>query len=232
MNFKTISIGLAATCGTLAVGSTLGVSSAQAASITGVVNITGNAVFTNGNEYGKITPKTGEEITFSEATVNDKKTTGSFASYIGESVTIPKILLSFISGSTATGFFGETIHQYTSLASNFNLVEFNNGLRFEVEDPLKIVKGSFADKISVSAGSNLFSGKFIDQKNNVIGSGLFTLQQQKDEKGLPAGSFSMTISAKDVPEPLTILGTVTALGMGVALKKKQVQNLAKKKVTA
>ncbi|BAY61314.1 hypothetical protein NIES22_13790 [Calothrix brevissima NIES-22] len=235
MNFKTISIGLAATCSTLAVGSTFGVAPTQAATITGIVNITGNAVFKNGNEYGKDTPKAGETITFSEAKVNDKTTTGSFTSYIGQSVTIPKILLSFISGSTKTGSFGETIHEYTSLASSFNpFITFSDGLKFEVKDPFKIIKGSFNDpaKKSVYAGSNSFSGNFIDQNNNVIGSGLFTLQQQKIKKNAPAGSFSMTISAHDVPEPLTILGSVTALGMGVALKKKQVQNLAKNKVTA
>jgi hypothetical protein len=227
MNFKTIGMGVALTCGSMAVGSAFSVAPAQAATISGTVNITGNAIFKNGNEYNKNTPAPGESVKFSSAKVQNDSTTGSFTSYIGQAVTIPQIFLTFIPGSTTTGLFGEKIHQYTADVSTFNpLITFSDGLKFEVQNPFKVIKGSFNDASkTVSAGSNLFTGKFINQYDKVVGSGLFTINQQNKN-----GTFSMTVSA--VPEPLTILGSITALGMGAALRKKQAQKQAREKVTA
>ncbi|MBD2201122.1 PEP-CTERM sorting domain-containing protein [Calothrix sp. FACHB-1219] len=216
MNFKTIGVGIALTCGTLAVGSTL--APAQAASINGILNISGSGLFVNGPQA---TPSATDTIKFdpTDSRVTNSST-GTFAGYKGQNVLISDIALALNSfNPTATG----SNAKYSGTASNA-FIKFSDGLKFNIKNPFEVDKFSINDTaIGVIKD---FTGTFV-KNGSALGKGVFTVNQFEQD-----GSFSMTIKATNVPEPLTILGSVTALGMGVALKKKQVQNLAKKKVTA
>ncbi|BAY22539.1 hypothetical protein NIES2100_23020 [Calothrix sp. NIES-2100] len=217
MNFKTISIGIALTCGTFAVGSSL--APAQAASINGILNISGAGSFVNGPEK---TPLANDTIKFdpTDSKVTNSST-GTFASYIGQNVIISDIALALKSfTSTSTG----SEANYSGTASNAFL-KFSDGLVFNVNNPFDVTKKSI-NKTAIGVIEQ-FTGTFV-KNGSVKGDGVITLNQFRKN-----GSFSMTLDAQEVPEPLTILGSITALGMGAALRKKQAaQKLAKQKVTA
>lgn len=217
MNFKTIGVGIALTCGTLAVGSTL--APAQAASINGILNISGSGLFVNGPE---ITPSATDTIKFdpTDSRVTNSST-GTFAGYKGQNVLISDIALA-LKSFTPIGTTGSEA-KYSGTASNA-FIKFSDGLEFNIDNPFDVTKTSI-NKTAIGVIQQ-FTGTFV-KKGSALGDGVITLNQFRKD-----GSFSMTLDAKDVPEPLTILGSITALGMGVALKKKQVQNLATKKVTA
>ncbi|BAY89616.1 MULTISPECIES: PEP-CTERM sorting domain-containing protein [unclassified Tolypothrix] len=215
MAFKTIGLGLALTCGTFAVSNTVNVSSAQAFSL-GRVNIAGSANFVNGAEKN---PAATDTIKFdaTDATVK-KSSNGMFAGYIGQNVTISDIALKLIS-YTSSG--DGSVANYSGQANN-PFIQFADGLIFNISNPFEVTKtssGTFAFGIMPK-----FTGSFVKDKT-FLGNGLLTVNQIQSD-----GSFSMTAEA--VPEPFTILGSVTALGMGVVLKKKQIQKLKKEKVTA
>lgn len=61
-----------------------------------------------------------------------------------------------------------------------------------------------------------FSGSFVNAEGATTGQGLFTAQQFFNGDG----SYSMTITTKEVPEPLTIMGSGLALGFGGLFQRK------------
>ncbi|MBD2339474.1 PEP-CTERM sorting domain-containing protein [Calothrix sp. FACHB-156] len=214
MAFKTIGLGLALTCGTFAVSNTINVSSAQAASL-GRVNIAGSANFVNGAEKN---PAATDTLKFGTDSRVTNSSNGMFAGYVGQNVTISDIALKLIS---FTPLGNGSIATYSGQAQN-PFIKFADGLIFNIDNPFDVTKtssGKFASGIMPR-----FTGSFV-KGNSLLGEGLLTVNQIKSD-----GSFSMTAEA--VPEPFTILGSVTALGMGVALKKKQIQKLKKEKATA
>lgn len=214
MAFKTIGLGLALTCGTFAVSNTINVSSAQAVSL-GRVNIAGSANFVNGAETNPAATDTLRFLTDSKVTDSSN---GMFAGYVGQNVTISDIALKLIS---FTSLENGSLATYSGQAKN-PFIQFADGLIFNINNPFKVTK--ISDDTFASGSMPRFTGSFV-KGNTLLGSGLLTVNQIKSD-----GSFSMTAEA--VPEPFTILGSVTALGMGVALKKKQIQKLKKDKVRA
>ncbi|MBD2356821.1 PEP-CTERM sorting domain-containing protein [Tolypothrix sp. FACHB-123] len=220
MSFKTISMGVALTCGTLAVGSSLGVSPAQAA----FVNFTGTANFTNGNSN---TPSS-DKITFTNSKVESAG--GSlFAGLVNTGVTVAAVELTnrtnVVNGGSyySANYKGKTTNPFVEFLSN-------PSLKFIIDEDFTVTRirtpaNSTLGTLASTAAFFNFKGAFFNG-NTYLSSGILTANKIQ---GTP-GSYSLTIAT--VPEPLTILGSITALGMGVALKKKQVQNLAKKKVTA
>ncbi|MBW4562832.1 MAG: PEP-CTERM sorting domain-containing protein [Mojavia pulchra JT2-VF2] len=227
MNFKTIACGIALTCGAFALSSTLNVSPAQAVSINGILNVAGSGYFANGPEK---TPAATDTIKFStpgtKPIVDSKVTassTGFFASYTGQIVSISDIDLT-LNGTPTTTATG-SIANYIGSATN-PFIKFSDGLIFDIQNPLNVIKTSLTSTSTKSAYGVLpsFTGYF-RKGDSVLGEGLLTVNQIKQN-----GSFSLTAEA--VPEPLTILGSATALGLGAALKKKYAKKQNKEKAVA
>lgn len=219
MNFKTIGIGIALTCGTFAVGSTVGVSPAQAA----FLNIVGTSDF----EFGNQNTPANETIWFKNSKVE------SFGGALfaglteGSKVTVSDVKLTNPTAITTSGT--ETTAKYTGNAINPNpFLSFlsDPSLTFKIDNPFTVTRNRDSAFNTTDAKFNFFGafykgGTFLS-KGIVTGNEIY---------GAP-GSYSMTINTPDVPEPLTILGSITALGMGAALRKKQAQKQAREKVTA
>jgi hypothetical protein len=218
MNFKTIGIGIAVTCGTFAVGSTLGISPAQAA----FLNIVGTSDFLNGNSNAPAT----DTIFFKNSKVESFGGSLFSALTVGSKVNVSNVNLSNPTGVTTSGT--ETTAKYTGNAVNPNsFLSFlsDPGLTFKIDNPFKVTRNRDSYFKTTDAKFN-FTGAFY-KNGTFLSKGIAT---GNEINGVP-GSYSMTINA-NVPEPLTILGSITALGMGAALRKKQAQKLAKQKVTA
>ncbi|MBD2193930.1 MULTISPECIES: PEP-CTERM sorting domain-containing protein [Calothrix] len=214
MNFKTISIGIAVTCSAFAVGSTFGVSPAQAA----FLNIVGTSDFLNG---GQKSPTT-DTIFFKNSKVESFGGALFSGLTLNSQVNVSSVKLTNPTNITTLG--SRTIADYTGTSSNpFITFTSDPALSFKINNPFEATRTRNSARNTTRAGFD-FLGAFY-KNGKYVSTGVLTANEIS---GKP-GSYSMTIN---VPEPLTILGSVTALGMGVALKKKQVQNLAKKKVTA
>ncbi|WP_179198027.1 PEP-CTERM sorting domain-containing protein [Nostoc sp. T09] len=221
MNFKSIGLGIALTCGTLTLGSTVGVSQAQAATV-GSANFAGLLSFKN---QSQVNPDT-ETLYFSNPG-NVLKAKGIFAG--STTVTIGtgnpySLLLNKISNSSPTSAL------YTANLASITdpFLTFSNGIKFQVTGISNFLRTTNSDTTSISNLS--IAGKFYNGVN-AIADGAITAQQ-KDGDLDNVGSYSYSIVAKDVPEPLTILGSATALGFGTVLKKKYAKKQSKEKVMA
>ncbi|MDZ7958666.1 MAG: PEP-CTERM sorting domain-containing protein [Aulosira sp. DedQUE10] len=215
MAFKTIGLGIALTCGTFAVGSTL--SPAQAA----FINIVGTSNFLNGSQNSP----TSDKITFSNSKVESLG--GSLFSALteGSGVNVSAVNLTNPTNIQVDGT--ETKAKYTGTSTNPFLTFLSDpGLSFQINNPFDVTRTRESDFTTTSAKFS-FLGAFY-KGGQFLSKGIVTANEVN---GVP-GSYSMTIKSQDVPEPFTILGSITALGMGVAMKKKQIQRLKKEKVTA
>ncbi|MBD2356820.1 PEP-CTERM sorting domain-containing protein [Tolypothrix sp. FACHB-123] len=210
MNFKTLSIGIAVTCGTLTVGSTL--SPAQAAWI----NIVGSAQFEKANSNAPASDK----ITFTSSTVESFKGSLFSALAVDSTVEVAPINLAAIAATPSP-------NDYTGTSSN-PFIKFTNDpdLKFLINNPFNVTRArTTIDNFTSTSALFNFTGAFY-KNGTYLSEGILTANTVNK---LP-GSYSLTI--KTVPEPLTILGSITALGMGAALRKKQAQKHANEKVTA
>ncbi|BAY99168.1 hypothetical protein NIES37_31470 [Tolypothrix tenuis PCC 7101] len=215
MAFKTIGLGLALTCGTFAVGSTL--APAQAA----FINIVGTSNFLNG---GQNSPAT-DTISFSNGKVESFGGALFSGLALNSKVNVASVNLANPTNIQVDG--AETKAKYTGTSSNPFLTFLGDpGLTFQINNSFSVTRTRDTDFNTTSAKFN-FLGAFY-KNGQFLSKGIVTPNEITGK----SGSFSMTIESQDVPEPFTILGSVTALGMGVALKKKQIQKLKKEKVTA
>jgi hypothetical protein len=207
MNFKILSIGIATTCGTLAVGSTL--SPAQAAWI----NVVGSANFANANQNAP----SSDTITFTSSTVESFKGSLFSALTVDSAVNVADVKLA----ATASP------NNYTGTSTNpFITFDKDSDLKFVIDNPFNVTRTrTTIDKFTSTSALFNFTGAFY-KNGKQLSEGILTANTINK---LP-GSYSMTI--KTVPEPLTILGSITALGMGAALRKKQAQKQTKENVTA
>ncbi|WP_166507533.1 PEP-CTERM sorting domain-containing protein [Nostoc sp. 106C] len=218
MNFKSIGLGIALTCGTLSLGSTVGVSQAQAATV-GSANFAGLLSFQNQSQVNPLT----ETLKFSNpGTVLSAD--GIFAG--STNVTIGtgnpySLLLNKISNVNATSAL------YTANLASITdpFLTFSNGIKFQVTSISNFLRTTESNTTSIDGFS--IAGKFYNGVN-AVADGAITGQQKKGA----IGSYSYSIVATDVPEPLTILGSATALGFGAALKKKYAKKQSKEKAMA
>ncbi|BAY30715.1 hypothetical protein NIES2107_25630 [Nostoc carneum NIES-2107] len=226
MAFKTIGLGLALTCGTFAVGSTL--APAQAFSLNGSLAIEGVADLGPKNTNPATT-----SITWASSTSNGKVgyADGDFSTLVGKSVTLQNLLLSLRAIPTPAGsnYDFSAVPKFIDFG-NVTLKGITSNLYFDLN----------AGSLERLAKSNSVT---INTPDDPGISGLFKFNGQTVAKGEISGNrtfysggssgiSTISLAAEEVPEPFTILGSVTALGMGVALKKKQIQKLKKGKVTA
>jgi len=214
MAVNKLGLGLALACGTLAVGANFA-APAQASGLTGTVNITGVSNF----KSSSFAPPANDVVTFSHAKVQ-KSSTGIFASYIGQGVTLSDIKLTSPTVVSATPV--RTIATYSASAPN-PFIQFGNNLTFIVDNPFDFERT--ATKLNgdnIFSGSALFSGFFQNADGKNVGIGVVTLQEVKDN-----GSFSLTLDATTVPEPGTMFGLTTVLAAGYLSRKK----LVKKQLT-
>jgi hypothetical protein len=215
MNFKSIGLGLALTCGTLAIGSTL--SPAQAA----FINVVGTSDFANGSENTPLN----DTITFSNSKVESFGGSLFSALTVGSKVNVKSVSLTNPTNIQVDGT--ETKARYTGTSANPFLTFLGDpGLSFQINNPFNVSRTRDSAFTTTSATFS-FLGAFY-KGGQFLSKGIVTANEVN---GVP-GSYSMTIKSEDVPEPLTILGSITALGMGTALKNKQAKKQSKEKVRA
>ncbi|MDZ8050831.1 MAG: PEP-CTERM sorting domain-containing protein [Aulosira sp. ZfuVER01] len=221
MNFKSIGLGIALSCGTFAVGSTVGLSQAQAATI-GNADFAGLVSFQNKSQVNPLT----ETLNFKNpGTVLDASGifTGATEVVIGSGNPY-SLLLNKISGSESGTSALYKVADFNSVPTTF--LSFNNGLKFEVTSISNFLRTTNLNSTTIDGFS--IAGKFYNGSVNAIADGAITAQVKKGAYG----SYSYSIVATDVPEPLTILGSATALGFGTMLKKKYSKKQSKEKAIA
>lgn len=220
MNFKSLGLGIALTCGTFAFSSTINSSQTQAATV-GKAEFGGIFSFEN---QSQVNPQTetlnfrNPGVVFEANGVFGGATTVNVGTGLGN--TNPFSLLlnrdSVINSTSAT---------YTAnLGSLSNaLLSFNNGVQFYASGIANFVRSTGTNTTAITAFN--IPGTF---SNGLSGEAVVSMTGQQ-LPGVSTGSYSWSIVAQEVPEPLTILGSVTALGLGTVLKKKSTKKQSKEK---
>lgn len=222
MNFKSLGLGIALTCGTFALSSTINASQTQAATIS-KAEFAG--VFSIENQ-SQVNPAT-ETLNFRNPGivldangVFDGATTVNIGTGLGNNSPFSLLL-------NRSDVIDSTSATYTAnLGSLSNaLFSFNNGVQFYATGIANFVRSTREGTTAITAFkipgtlSNGFNGEAF---------GSFSGQNLP---GVSTGSVSFSLVAQDVPEPLTILGSATALGLGAVLKKKSTKKQNKEKAT-
>jgi len=200
---RSIVTALAATSGILA----LGIGSADAATVSGGVSLTGDANIIRsesgavtldftGSPNGIVSGGTGDFSGLSSAVVSDLTFTPA-----GNSPSGPLFRANPV--STFIDFGTQTINGET------------NGLTFNLTAPVQVVDLFGPGPLTALFTQTPLRGEFIFG-DSTRAAGLLTAQQVPG-----AGSYSMSITTEPVPEPLTILGSTSALAMGALLKRRQ-----------
>lgn len=196
-----------ATAASLTVAFTAIAGSAEAATIYGSVSFSGAAGVGNTS----INPVS-DSLSFRTSNVDSAN--GSFAG-VGVS-SISNLLLSRLGvidavndANGTSGFYG-----YTAIPA---FVQFTNGITFNLDaGSLVRVRQSMAGLATIFDFGAL-SGTFVNASGSTLGLGSVTASYSSNPS-LNSASYALSIAA--VPEPLTILGTLTAAGLGLGLKKK------------
>jgi hypothetical protein len=144
-----------------------------------------------------------DNIDFTTANVESDSTGGFFTNYVAGGATI-----SAISDIDITQVGGSSSINYEGVATN-PLIAFSDGVKFVANNPFDVVRQANGSN-GVLLNFDPFWGSFTNASGAVLGDGLFSAQQFLGTDG----AYSMTIKAKDVPEPLTTLGAGLALGFG------------------
>jgi hypothetical protein len=204
---KFIGAGVALAGSTLVLGSTLSAAPAQAYTLTegSTIDITGSGQLLNAGVLNPVS----DVILLAQSAVT--KTTGGFSDITGL-VTTSNINLNT---KLSTDAFGSI---YSSSAVTNPLFSFAGGLKFFVDNPFNVTRSTNGAVVFIER----FTGTFVGN-GSATAKGILTLQEFGN-----GGSYSATVAV--APEPLTILGTATALGFGAFLKsakkKKQDQEIA------
>ncbi|HEY9800504.1 MAG TPA: PEP-CTERM sorting domain-containing protein [Leptolyngbyaceae cyanobacterium] len=214
MTVNKLGLGLALACGTLAVGANFA-APAQASGLKGTLNITGVSDF----QSSSFVPPANDTVKFSNAKVQ-ASSTGIFASYIGQGVTLSDIKLTSPYNVSITST--KTKASYSASAPN-PFITFSDDLKFIVDNPFEFERtATRLSGVNILSGSAIFSGVFQNASGKNVGIGDVTLQEINNK-----GSFSLTLTATSVPEPATVFGLTTVLAAGYLSRKK----LVKKPVT-
>ncbi|MGB3509526.1 MAG: PEP-CTERM sorting domain-containing protein [Microcoleaceae cyanobacterium] len=200
-------------------GATLAPSAAQAMSLNGSISLTGTPVF--GNPKAVNPTNTSLDVTSAKVL----QSTGDFAngSFGSLAPTFETLSLtridSSIDGEKANYSYGQT----TSFI-DFGMQDLGDGLKqltFDLNAG-KLTKGTGYNGAMSYAFDTKLTGKF-----NYGGSS-FATGFLSASRVFESTSFQITLEAKEVPEPLTILGTTVALGFGAMFKKRAGKNPKKK----
>jgi hypothetical protein len=152
-------------------------------------------------------------IEFTSAQVASASTGGFKTNYFDGSETLTEI-----SNIEITQVGGEFSLDYTGQAEN-PFLKFSDGVEFVVKNPFDFFRIGTGNQ-GVALTLNEFSGTF----RNISGA---VVVAQGDFQATPSGtgvSYSMDLvvtDVKDVPEPLTTLGTGLALGFGGLLHRQR-----------
>lgn len=227
MNFKSLGLGIALTCGTLAVGNTLSVSPAQAFSLSGTVAVSGGADL---GPKGINPENTAIKWTMPQVLNGSVvAATGDFASLYGNLVKLTDVALTKfddLSPNIANYQFaavpklidfGTVTIKGTTANLSFNL---DSGFIQRITKKTTTNVDTILDDPGIT-GFFEFGGTTI-AKGEINGNQSFLGNSGSGVAGI-------SLTAEEVPEPLTILGSITALTMGAALKKKQAQKQSKEK---
>lgn len=227
MSFKSLGLGIALTCGTLAVGNTFSVLPAQAVSLRGTVAVSGGADL---GPKGINPENTAIKWTAPQASNGSVvAATGDFASLYGNLVKLTDVALTKFEDISAN----RANYQFAALP---NFIDFGTvTLKGTTANLSFNLDSGFIERITKTTTTNVgtvlsdpgitgffeFGGKTI-AKGEINGNQSFL-------GGTSSGVAGISLTAEEVPEPLTILGSITALTMGAALKKKQAQKQNKEK---
>lgn len=190
---------------------TLAPSAAQAMNLNGSISFTGTPVFGNPKAVNPTSTSfgvTGAQVL--QSTGDFEK--GSFDSPVPtfETLNLTRIDSS-IDGEKANYSYGQT----TSFI-DFGMQDLGSGLKqltFDLNAG-QLTRGTASNGATSFAFDTDLTGKF-NYGGSTVATGFFTASQVFEST-----SFQMSIEAKEVPEPLTILGTSVALGFGAIFKKR------------
>jgi hypothetical protein len=193
-----------------ATGATLGAAPAQAMGLNGSISFTGTPVFGN---PGEVNP---ESTSFS---VNNAQVTWSIGDFANGNFTSPAPVFSTLDltriDSTINGNKADYSYGATTPFIDFGEQDLGGGskrLTFNLNAG-QLTRGTSGTVMSYAFDTNL-SGTF-KYGGSSIATGFFS-----GSRVFNSTSFQMTLEAKPVPEPLTILGSSVALGFGVMFKKR------------
>jgi len=195
---SSLGLGTSLIAATVTAATVVAVAPAQAGVLTlgagDILNITGQSTF-------DLTPDIPfQTIDFLTGQVESDSTGGFFQNYVGGTGT-----LKAISDIDITRIAGPL---YSGVATNPLLV-FSDGVKFVANNPFNVTRVA-TGAYGVALNFTPFSGTFVNADGATVAQGLFSAQQFFNGDG----SYSMTIKTKDVPEPLTIMGSGLALGFG------------------
>ncbi|BAY06965.1 PEP-CTERM sorting domain-containing protein [Calothrix sp. NIES-2098] len=227
MNFKSIGLGITLTCGTLAVGNSLTMSPVQAFSLSGTVSLYGRAdLGTNTSN-----PLSTAITWLKQPRVEEG--TGDFFNLEDQPVTIKNLPLTLKAGEVAGNKNTYTFNAVTSFIDfgSYSLNGQTKKLTFDL-DAGKLTRTIQTNGVEVGTVNNLpfgLSGKFLFGDETVATGSLSGNRSflGSDSSGLT----TISLTTQAVPEPLTILGSATALGFGTTLKKKYGKKQNKEKTT-
>jgi hypothetical protein len=225
MNFKSLGLGIALSCGTVALGNSLTMSPVQAFSLNGTVSVQGPA------SLGPVGNNPGSTAISWLNSINQPKVneaTGDFAGLINRLVTIQDLPLTR-DGSASN----QNTYRFGAVPNFINFGSFTiNGetrnLSFNLNAG-ELVRSAKPNTVSVDTSNNFpfgISGAFL------FGSETVAIGELNGNRSFGTGSSGTTtisLTAQPVPEPLTILGSATALGIGAVLKKKSTKKQNKEK---
>ncbi len=212
---KTLSV---ATTGSVAIALSLG-EAVQAFSLNGSFSLTGTAIFGKPNEASPLE----DTLSFQSNRIEDGAS-GSFASLVG--LTSPTLLIETLNLTRIGDSFNPipevttSFYQFTPSSNPF--INFGSHDLFgtgETESLTFNLNPGIAQRNYFSSNSfntvNLteVTGIFL-YGNNAIGRGSLTALRSREQN-----RYTITLRAEPIPEPFTILGSLSALGVGTLLKK-------------
>lgn len=207
---SSLGLGTSLIAATVTAATVVAVAPAQAGVLTlgagDILNITGQSTF-------DLTPNIPfQTIDFLTGQVESDSTGGFYTNYVAGDAT-----LKTISDIDITRIAGPL---YSGVATN-PLLKFSDGVKFVANNPFNVTRVAYGE-FGVALNFTPFSGTFVNADGVTVAQGLFSAQQFFNGDG----SYSMTIKTKDVPEPLTLMGSGLALGFGGLFQRK---NASKRK---
>ncbi|ASC69557.1 hypothetical protein XM38_004840 [Halomicronema hongdechloris C2206] len=194
---------LAATSGIMA----LAIGPADAATVSGGVSLTGDV---------NIIRSDSGQVTFDFTGSPNGIVTGGTGDFSGLSSAVVSDLTFNPAGSSPSGplFRADPLSTFIDFGAQTINGE-TNGLTFALTSPVQVVDLFESGPLTAFFTDKPLRGQFIFG-DTTTAAGLLTAQQVPG-----AGSYSMSITTEPVPEPLTILGSTSALAMGALLKRRQ-----------
>jgi len=196
-----------ATAASLTVAFTAIAGSAEAATVHGSVSFSG----LSGGTTTAINPLS-DTLSFLSIGVDSGK--GSFTG-VGVS-SISSLVLSrlFVTDGNNADKVTSASYSYAALPA---FIKFTNGITFNLDAGSLDRTRKAVTGLTTVFEFGALSGTFVNASGSTLGLGSVVATLSSNPT-LSSSSYSLSISA--VPEPLTILGTLTAAGLGLGLKKK------------